>query len=404
MGKQNVHVLGRRSVATWVVIALTVHVLSIPIFAASDQPTYRLSNQTGTRWSVGIDGQTAIVGAGGAGEYATGTAYLFDVGSGIGLRSLTAADGYQFDRFGQSVGIGGNIAIVGAPGDDGRYDNCGSAYLFNVTSGQQIAKLANYEWQGWTEHGYSVAIGGNYALVGSNFRYARLFDTVTGLEVRSLVPDDYSSGQRFGRSVGLSGTKAIVGADRDSQRGYDAGAAYLFDASTGRQIAKLVASDGAQEDYFGVSVAVSGNIAVVGSYWDDDRGHNSGSVYVFDAISGQQLMKLTALDGTDNSYFGYSVAVDGNLAVVGAPGADLTSYGAAYLFDLNTGCQIAKITGYALPEDHQFGWGVGISGINVIVGTETGSAYLFAIPEPSSLALLALGGMALLRRRRTALA
>ena len=84
------------------------------------------------------------------------------------------------------------------------------------------------------------------------------------------------------------------------------------------QIQKIAPSDGAQSDWFGASVAMDGNLAVIGSYLDDDNGTDSGSAYVFDITTGQQLFKLLASDGSFGAYFGFSVAINGNLAVIGA--------------------------------------------------------------------------------------
>ncbi|NQU24736.1 MAG: FG-GAP repeat protein, partial [Candidatus Nealsonbacteria bacterium] len=85
---------------------------------------------------------------------------------------------------------------------------------------------------------------------------------------------------------------------------------------------KLTASDAAAHDKFGHSVAISGNTAIVGAGWDDDGGEDSGSAYLFNVRMGSQLSKLTATDAAGWDYFGYSVAISGNTAIVGAYGDD----------------------------------------------------------------------------------
>ena len=99
---------------------------------------------------------------------------------------------------------------------------------------------------------------------------------------------------------------------------------------------KLLASDGAADDYFGRSVAVDGDTAVIGAYMDDDNGTNFGSAYVFTRNGGTwtQQVKLTASDGAAEDYFGYSVAVNGDTAVIGAAYDDdnITNSGSAYVF------------------------------------------------------------------------
>ena len=85
-------------------------------------------------------------------------------------------------------------------------------------------------------------------------------------------------------TVPISGTNAIVAAHADDDNGTDSGSAYLFDTTTGRQVAKLLPNDGAAFDRFGISVAISGTTAIVGAYYDDDNGARSGSAYLFELI------------------------------------------------------------------------------------------------------------------------
>ncbi len=107
-----------------------------------------------------------------------------------------------------------------------------------------------------------------------------------GDQLAKLLANDGAEDDDFGRSVAISGTTAIVGAIADGDNGDKSGSAYLFDTATGRQIAKLLPNDGAAEDRFGVSVAISPPrlaTAIVGADRDDDSGTNSGSAYLFDA-------------------------------------------------------------------------------------------------------------------------
>ena len=111
----------------------------------------------------------------------------------------------------------------------------------------------------------------------------------------------------------------VVGANGDdNDNGIDSGSAYIFDVTTETQLHKLIASDGAASDYFGYSVAISGNYAIVGAYGDDDNGSSSGSAYIFDVTTGTELRKLTASDAVAGDQFGNSVAIDGHYAIVAA--------------------------------------------------------------------------------------
>jgi len=182
---------------------------------------------------------------------------------------------------------------------------------------------------------------------------ATFFDQET-----KLTASDAAEGDQFGFSVAISGNTALVGAIRDDDAGSNSGSAYLFDAATGNQLAKLTASDAAADDFFGISVAISGNTALVGSPLDGDGGSFSGSAYLFDATTGNQLAKLTASDAAALDQFGISVAISGNTALVGAWQDD-------------------------------------------DAGFSSGSAYLYtSIPEPSTLLLGALASVGLLMRRR----
>jgi len=354
--------------------------------------------------SVAISGNTAIVGAVEDDDNGdrSGSAYLFDVASGVQLAKLTAVDGAAMDLFGGSVAVSGNTAILGAQGDDDNGHQSGSAYLFDAASGLQLAKLIAADGSRHDFFGYSVAVSGNTAIVGahgdddngSRSGSAYLFDITSGLQLAKLTADDGAAYDEFGWSVGISGNTAIVGQYYDDHQG-GSGSAYLFDVASGRQVAKLTADDGAEDDLFGQSVAISGNTAIVGAYLDDDNGYNSGSAYLFDVASGRQLAKLTAADGAARDWFGYSVAVAGNTAIVGAYGDD-NKAGSAYLFDVTSGLQLAKLTAADGAVDDRFGDCVAISGNTAIVGAPydadngsmSGSAYLFVIPEPSAWLML----------------
>ncbi|CAK0810635.1 unnamed protein product [Prorocentrum cordatum] len=117
------------------------------------------------------------------------------------------------------------------------------------------------------------------------------------------------------------------------------GSVHVFDGTTGERLLKLVASGGAEDDHFGVAVAVSSDGArvVVGAYYDDDQGSKSGSEHVFDGTTGERLLKLVASDGAAYDYFGMAVAVisDGARVVVGAYNDDDQGgeSGSVYVFD-----------------------------------------------------------------------
>ncbi len=197
-----------------------------------------------------------------------------------------------------------------------------------------------------------------------------------------LVPSDAASSARLGQSVAISGNTAVIGAPSESGL---TGAAYVFVFSNGAwsQQTKLTASDGASGDQFGTSVSLDGQTAVIGA-----PGGNSGqgAAYVF-AQSGStwtQQAKLTASDGSSGDQFGISVAVSGSTTVIGAS-ASASGQGSAYIFTLagSTWNQQAKLTASDAAAGDEFGGSVSLSGSTAVAGAAgksagQGAVYVFA--------------------------
>ena len=351
--------------------------------------------------SVSVSGDTAIVGAQFDDDNGSqsGSAYLFDINTGAQLAKLLPTDNAAGDRFGRSVGISGDTAIVGAQSDDDNGFNSGSAYLFDIIIGAQIAKFLPKDGAAEDHFGESVAICGSTAIIGARYDddngtdsgSAYLFDINTGEQIAKLLPPDGAAGDNFGFSVAISGDIAIIGAGADDDNGSASGSAYLFDINTGVQIAKLLPSDGATGDNFGISVAISGDIAIVGATANDDNGSYSGSAYLFDINTGAQIAKLLPTDNDAGDWFGRSVDISGDIAFVGAHSDDDkgTNSGSAYHFNVNTGAEIAKLLPLDGAEGDWFGKSVAVSGDTAIVGaqfdddngSESGSAYLFNLSQ-----------------------
>ena len=393
-----------------VLIALTL-LSSATLSTASGQAineTHKLlagDGQTNDEFgrTLAVSGSTAISGCwqdDSAAASNSGSAYLYDTNTGSQLAHLVASDGSRGDQFGCSVGISGNTAIIGAYYDDDLGFQSGSAYLFDVTTYTEIAKLLPADGSASDVFGYSVAISGTTAIVGAPYDddnggsgSAYLFDTTTGAQIAKLLPSDGAADDNFGFSVAISGNIAVVGAVFADPTDSNSGCAYVFDATTGQELLKLLPDDGAINDEFGVSVAVSGSTAIVGSFHDDDHGSNSGAAYLFDTTSGIQIAKLVADDATSEDRFGRSVGIIGSTAIIGAHRDDENGMeaGSAYLFDTTTGSQISKL----LPSDpdlgDRFGRAVAISGDTALVGAlrdddngmDSGSAYVYGVPSPT---------------------
>ncbi len=291
--------------------------------------------------SVAVSGNTAVVGASTKRGHASfqGAVYLFDVDSGSELFKLTASEGGASDWLGHSVAISGNTAIAGAPFGIGA---SGSAYLFDVATGNELLKVTASDGAELDQFGFSVGISGNTAIVGAfgdddagnSSGSAYLFDVATGDQLFKLTALDGAPDHHFGQSVAISGNTAIVGALLDDHAGSASGSAYLFDVATGDQLFKLTASDTATDDLFGGSVAISGNTAIVGGFEDNGPGALWNSAYLFDVHTGSELQKLVPFQALADDRFRLSVAISGNTAIVGAHQTDEAGRdsGSAYVF------------------------------------------------------------------------
>jgi outer membrane protein assembly factor BamB len=338
----------------------------------------------------------------------TGYSYLYQLGSGLSPLEFTSNDHPPNHDFGTSVSISGNRALVGAAGDDNANFNAGAGYIFNIVTGQQTAKLVPTLGYFNGDLGWSGALDGNTAILGMlpiDFAgNAYLFDATTGGQLHVLTPSTRPYLEQFGYSVGISGNRAIVGAP--SYFSFNSGSVYVFDTATGQQLSRLEPDQHVPDARFGFSVDIEGNRALVGATMDNDNG--TGSAYLFDLTTGQQLRKFVAADGLPADGFGFSVDLLGDRALIGAWNGEYNGIrsGNAYLFDINTGAQLAKLGPNDGIAGYHFGHAVAMNSGRALVGARddgTGSVYVFDIqvPEPS-LAILLFQGCVLapLRRNR----
>jgi len=362
-------------------------------------------------YSVSVYNNKMIVGATGNADKgaSAGSAYIFDITTGAQLHKLYAGDAAVNDNFGFSVAISANYAIVGAPySDQSPGANSGAAYIFDIRTGAQIYELTGSDLQGGAEFGWSVAIDNKHAAVGARKMDAGsadvgriyVFELETGTQIMNTLmpPDDRAANDQLGYSVAIAGDYAAAGAVYDHHgNGPDSGAVYVFDIKSKTVVQALVPSDSASNDYFGSSVAMSGNYIIVGANGNDDVAVDSGSAYIFDVITGTQLHKLTANDPNTYDRFGSSVAISGNYAVVGAEYDDDggNASGSAYVFDVRTGSLLKKIIASDDAADDLFGGSVSIDGNYIVVGSKfdddngsaSGSAYVYgpAVLNPPTL-------------------
>ena len=322
------------------------------------------------------------------------------------LTKITASDGLDLDKFGISVSVSGDYAVIGACWDDDVDTDCGSAYIFKKegSNWSQQAKLLASDASAQSQFGNSVSISGDYVVIGaytssdnglySGSAYIFKRDGTNWNQEAKLLPSDGVTYDYFGSSVSVSGDYVVIGTPFDDDNGESSGSAYIFkrDGTNWNREAKLSASDGATDDEFGFTVAVSGDYVVAGAPLD---GGTVGSAYIYkrEGTSWPQQAKLEASDAVTDIYFGNSVSVSGDYAIIGAyqGNGNVDNSGAAYIFkreDTNW-LQQSKIFTADGAFDDYFGFSVSIYGDYAIVGakndyndgTKTGSAYIFKLEE-----------------------
>jgi hypothetical protein len=344
--------------------------------------------------SVAVGSGRIVVGATADDDLGTdsGSAYIFNL-FGTQLAKIKASDGAASDFFGDDVSIGSGRIVVGSPGDDDLGTDSGSAYIFNLF-GTQLAKIKASDGAVDNYFGDSVAVGSGRIVVGATGSpflpaipgYAYIFD-LSGNQLAKILASDGATGDNFGISVAIGCGRIVVGASGDDDSGSNSGSAYILDLN-GNQLAKIKASDGAASDNFGSSVAIGSGRIVVGASGDDDLGSNSGSAYIFD-LNGTQLAKIKASDGAANDNFGNHVAIgSGRIVVCSTFDDDPINSGSAYIFDLN-GNQLTKIVASDGATSDLFGSSVAIGSGRIVIGalsgdgsgSDFGAAYIYTTPD-----------------------
>ena len=309
---------------------------------------------------------------------------------------LIANDAGDFDSAGSSIAIDAGVAVMSVIGDDDQGSAAGAAILFDALSGAQLHKLHAPDGSAGDGFSKSVAIKSGVVVIGADgdddqgdsSGSAYVFNASNGVFAFKLTPPDGAQQDFFGTSVATDGGYILVGSPRDDDSGMNAGSVYMYNATTGSYIRKITAPDGASEDRFGTSVAIGDGIIVVGSPLDDDQGLGSGSVYLFSAADGSFIRKLLASDGAPDDNFGQSVSIDSEVICVGSPLDDDggSGSGSAYLFG-TSGTQLHKLFPTDSSGGDSFGYSVAIKDNAALCGAYSkfnsgfgvGTAYLFDV-------------------------
>lgn len=363
--------------------------------------------------SVSISGDYAILGSQNEGD--GGAAHIYKktgTGTWVFHQKITANVSGSGLKFGASVNISGDYMIVGAPQGN---SNKGAAYVFERNS-------SNGLWENKNEliapdgansdlFGISVSItSAGYAVVGAQnededannantknaagaaYVYERSSTSTNWEFKQKIVADDRTADDQFGTSVSISNDRLVVGAQLEDASNF--GAAYIFERDGGGtwiQAKKItaLAADRTANDEFGFSVAIEGDLVVVGALndgQDNDTGSgeavpNVGAAYVFSKASGSwtYIKKLISTDRGGGEFFGNSVAISGKNIIIGSRGNAtdatgtnyLTGAGAAHIFHLNDNnewVQAKKLVAKYREASAAFGNSVAISGDYAIAG------------------------------------
>jgi hypothetical protein len=349
------------------------------------------ARQGQTGFAAAIAGNVGFAGAP-AGTSAPGVGYLFDLTTGDRTHTLVPSVSRSDSLFGFNAKMSASRVLVGDPGNPFASSRpSGAAYVFDVVSGGELARLQPNESFPGDEFGFGINLHDELAIIGApNYQTgtgaAYLFDLVSGEQLQRFVPDDPLFGSDFGADVAVSDQYAVVGAPGNFEfLGLVPGAAYVFDVRTGQQLRKLQPDDRFGGDEFGFDVALDGNLAIIGA---PDGGAGEGAAYLFDVATGQQIRKLVPEVSQVGNNFGASVDIDGNTILIGASALDRKDvWGAAYAFDVTTGRQLELLRPSDLQSQDSFGESVDLDGNRMFIGSpgdddidlNAGAAYLFEL-------------------------
>ncbi|MCP4127705.1 MAG: hypothetical protein GY753_11655, partial [Gammaproteobacteria bacterium] len=328
---------------------------------------------------------------------------LLDTSFGTGGKVTTPVGSSNDSGYATRIQPDGKIVVTGESYNGSDYDIAVIRYNTDGSPDTSFGSggIVTTDIENSGNSGYAAAIqsDGNIVVAGYSYDGGFKYFAVARYLSGNLVPvtpdetkisaDDGAANDFFGDSVCISGDYAVVGARWDDDNGTSSGSAYIFkkDGDDWNQQIKLTAGDGAAGDYFGMSVSISGDYAVIGAFGDDDNGTSSGSAYIFkrDGTDWNQQAKLTAGDGAAYDDFGYSVSISGDYVIVGTVSS--SSGSSAYIFerDGTSWNQRAKLTAGDGAANDWFARSVSVSGDYAIAGAygdddkgdASGSAYIF---------------------------
>lgn len=299
--------------------------------------------------ALAIEGALAVIGAptGAGREQYTGVVYIVDWTTGVQVHRLIGSDSHESDRFGDAVAIDDGLVVVGAWNAYPLDVQAGEAYVFDAVTGEEIQRLILWNEEGYPDStasqlGYSVAIRGELVALGSPEAFVPstssgsgavfLFDARSGNYLRRI--DAPITADDFALDLDVEGDRILIGSGRENYDNRRRGGAHLFDLMTGMHLQVFVPESGWPSQGLGSRVDLRGNLVLLGAERAQPYGPDSGSAWLFDATTGEQLVRVQASDGAEQDRFAADVALTDDLGLIGAPGHDnpVKNGGAFYLF------------------------------------------------------------------------
>jgi len=374
------------------------------------QPPFAVaSDQAGT--SVAIDGDLMIVGA----------PYNDEMGVDAGAVAIYQWTGYDWayaggtvspspidnEHFGESVAINGNVVAIGAPGNSDLASNAGAVYIYDWSEAGFALNTTLYDGAPGANHafGSSMSLSDNYLAVGapnaSNLAFrdgtVSIYEWSGAWVLETILQSPVGSDFEFmGYSVTLTETSSlgvvvVVGAPGASN---DTGYVYAFfnDSGVWENSAFFESGDPNIEHFFGASVAIDGDMVVIGEPGNDSTDTNAGQAWVYQYMGGGYVLvaSLQTMLPIANDQLGTSVAIEGTTIAVGVPrGTGLGSNtGRVDLWDINSSGIYEHLFEYAASDilgssTGGVGTSVAMSEGLIIAGaptvdSDTGAAYLFS--------------------------
>jgi hypothetical protein len=308
-----------------------------------------------------------------------GHAWVYDTKTGT-YTKLTSPNAQTSGHFGFSVAISGSTVLVGAPLETaGGNLGAGNAYTFNAATGALIATFSSPSIESDEAFGWSVAISGSIVVVGAPLETAQgfasaghawIFNTANGSHF--MLSGDPQTDGEFGSSVAISDSFVVVGAPGETSAGFSfAGNIYTFESTTGDVLTGFGSPNAQTDGRFGFSVAIRDETELVGAPGEEASSNiAAGHAYTFDVISGIEISEYTSPSIESNESFGWSVAINATDILVSATfetASGDANGGHAWMFVISTGVA-TKLTSPNVQTGGEFGWSVAMDGKRAVVG------------------------------------